>query len=233
MHEVDFFLQINTKFFYNLIVSRWVCIAGSGDFVKNFCFIANNSDGSNNISVDSENVINHNRNCNGIDSDNVRTNNNGKVNLDHEYSHIEGNFFVSEKVESGLYKNEKFDSGYNQLKDIKLKNINRISIDQININSLRNKFEFLSSMVNGFVDILPITECKQDDSFPTAQLHMQGYSSPFRLDRNSYGGGILPYMHEDIPSKPISNRSFDKDIKAMFVEINLFKEKEMASMCLS
>ena len=47
--------------------------AGSGDFVKNFCFITTNSDGSNNISVDSnyKNVINHNRNCNGIDSDNV------------------------------------------------------------------------------------------------------------------------------------------------------------------
>ena len=176
-------------------------------------------------------MINHNRNCNGIDSDNVRTNNNDKVNLDHEYSHIEGNVFVSEKVESGLYKNERFDSGYNQLKDIKLKNINRISIGQININSLRNKFEFLNSMVNGFVDILLITECKLDDSFPTAQFHMQGYSSPFRLDRNSYGGGILLYVREDIPAKPISNRSFDKDIEAMFVEINLRKKKWL--LCVS
>ena len=130
-------------------------------------------------------MINHNRNCNGIDSDNVRTNNNDKVNLDHKYSHIEGNVFVSGKVESGLYKNERFDSVYNQLKDIKLKNINHISIGQININSLRNKFEFLNSTVNGFVDVLLITECKLDDSFPTAQFHMQGYSSPFRLDRNS------------------------------------------------
>ena len=68
-----------------------------------------NSDGSNNITVDSnyENVINHKRNCNGINSDNVRTNNNDKVNLDHEYFHIEGNVFVSEKVESGLYKKRK------------------------------------------------------------------------------------------------------------------------------
>ena len=176
-------------------------------------------------------MINHNRNCNGIDSDNVRTNNNDKVNLDHEYSHIEGNVFVSEKVESGLYKNERFDSGCNQLKDIELKNINRISVGQININSLRNKFEFLNSMVNGFVDILLTTECKLDGSFPTAQFHMQGYSSPFRLDRNSYGGGILLYVREDIPAKPISNRSFDKDIEAMFVEINLRKKKWL--LCVS
>ena len=46
---------------------------------------------------------------------------------------------------------------------------------------------------------------------------MQGYSNPFRLDRNSYGGGILLYVREDIPAKPISNISFDKDIVAMFV----------------
>ena len=65
-------------------------------------------------------------------------------------------------------------------------------------------------MVNGFVDILLITECKLDDSFPTAQFYMQGYSSPFRLDRNSYGGGILLYVREDTPAKPIGNRSLIK-----------------------
>ena len=86
-------------------------------------------------------------------------------------------------------------------------------------------------MVNGFVDILLITECKLDDSFPTAEFHMQGYSSPFRLDRNSYGGGILLYVREDIQAKPISNRSFDKDIEAMFVEINLKKKKRL--LCVS
>ena len=86
-------------------------------------------------------------------------------------------------------------------------------------------------MAHGFVNILLITECKLDDSFPTAQFHMQGYSSPFRLDRNSYGGGILLYVREDIPAKLISNRSFDKDIEAMFVEINLRKKKWL--LCIS
>ena len=83
----------------------------------------------------------------------------------------------------------------------------------------------MNRTVYGFVDILLITEWKIDDSFPTAQFHMQGYSSPFRSDRNSYGDGILLYLREDIPAKPISNRSFDKDIKAMFVETNLRKKK--------
>ena len=38
-------------------------------------------------------------------------------------------------------------------------------------------------------------------------------------------------MREDIPAKPISNRSFDKDIEAMFVEINLRKKKWL--LCVS
>ena len=79
-------------------------------------------------------------------------------------------------------------------------------------------------MVNGFLDILLVTECRIDYSFPTAQFHMQGYSTPFRLDRNSHGGGILVYDREDIPAKLINNINFDNDIEAMFIEINLRKK---------
>ena len=44
----------------------------------------------------------------------------------------------------------------NLLKDIKLRNINRISVGQININSIRNKFEFLNEIVKGYIDILSL-----------------------------------------------------------------------------
>ena len=30
---------------------------------------------------------------------------------------------------------------------------------------------------------------------------MEGYSTPFRLDRNDHGGGIMIYIRDDIPSK--------------------------------
>ena len=59
-------------------------------------------------------------------------------------------------------------------------------------------------MVNGFLDIFLVIECKIDDSFPTAKFYMQGYSTPFRLDRNSHGGGMLLYVCEDIPAKVIN-----------------------------
>ena len=61
-----------------------------------------------------------------------------------------------------------------KLKDIKLKNINHVIIAQLNINSPRNKFDFLKETVTGFVDILLISESKLDDSFPTAQFQING-----------------------------------------------------------
>ena len=47
-----------------------------------------------------------------------------------------------------------------------------------------------------------ITETKLDDSLPTMQFNIEGYYT-FRLDRNEYGGGILLYVQDDIPSKLI------------------------------
>lgn len=53
------------------------------------------------------------------------------------------------------------------------------------------------------VDILMISETKIDETFPDPQFCIDGYSTPYYLDRNSSGGGILPYvsMLEKIKSK--------------------------------
>ena len=55
--------------------------------------------------------------------------------------------------------------------------MNRITIAQINIKSLRNKFSFLCEVVTGNIDILLVTETKLDSSFPNAQFHMYGYTT--------------------------------------------------------
>ena len=78
-----------------------------------------------------------------------------------------------------------------QLKSIRIKNLNKIIIGHLNINSLRNKFDFLVTQVKGSIDILMISETKLDESFPIGQFLMDGYRDPFRLDRNENGGGIL------------------------------------------
>ena len=51
------------------------------------------------------------------------------------------------------------------LKKVKLNNVNRLVIGHININSLRNKYEYLKTQIKGNIDILVITESKLDDSF--------------------------------------------------------------------
>ena len=51
-----------------------------------------------------------------------------------------------------------------------------------------------------------VTEIKLDDSFPTMQFNIEGYYT-FKLDQNEYGGGMLLYMREDIPSKLIPRKN--------------------------
>ena len=51
------------------------------------------------------------------------------------------------------------------LKALRLKNANKLIIDYLNINSLRNKFEFLTSLIKDNIDILMISETKPDQTF--------------------------------------------------------------------
>ena len=67
----------------------------------------------------------------------------------------------------------------------------KLKIVHININSIRNKFEILKSMLSEVMNVLMIIETKLDDSFPEQQFHIEGFNIPFRLDRNRHGGGLL------------------------------------------
>ena len=119
------------------------------------------------------------------------------------------------------------DESYSILKDLKINNLNRIICAHLNINSIRNKFEQLNSMIIGTVNCLILTETKLDETFPHAQFFMGGFPKPYRLDCSGNGGGILIYIREDIPSKsldisPISN---EIEIESIFIEINLRNRK--------
>ena len=76
----------------------------------------------------------------------------------------------------------------------------------MNINSIRSKFELLSEEVRDNVDVLMVPKTKIDDSFPIGNFLIHGFSPPYRLDRDSKGGGIMLYIREDIPSNFYSNR---------------------------
>ena len=110
-----------------------------------------------------------------------------------------------------------------KLKDIRITNLNRIVISHININSIRNKFELLAEAVMGNVEILMVTETKIDESFPTSQFIIPGFTSPYRFDRTKDGGGILVYIREDIPSKLLNISYIASDIECLGIEENLRK----------
>ena len=70
-----------------------------------------------------------------------------------------------------------------------------------------------------------LSETKIDESFPTSQFIIKGFATPFRLDRNSKGGGILVYVREDIPAKLVSTPYISKNIECIALELNLRKMK--------
>ena len=86
------------------------------------------------------------------------------------------------------------DSANTILKNLPLKNVNRLICAQLNINSIRNKFEPLKEIISTIVDILLICETKRDSSFPRAQFHVHGFGEPYRFDRNRKGDAVLLYI---------------------------------------
>ena len=116
---------------------------------------------------------------------------------------------------------------YSNLENIRKSNSKKIFIGHLNINSIRNKFDFLADIVKDNIDILMISESKLDDSFPDSQFLIEGFGKPFRLDRNRNGGGIMWFIRSDIPAKVIST---DKNpFESFYVELNFRKKKWLLS----
>ena len=67
-----------------------------------------------------------------------------------------------------------------------------------------------------------ISETKLDNTFPQGQFFIPGYGIPYRVDRNSHGGGIIVYIREDIISKVIP--MIDVSIECICIELNLRKK---------
>ena len=90
-----------------------------------------------------------------------------------------------------------------------------------------NKFDLFSEQIKGTIDVLKISETKIDYSFPIGQFLIEGFCTPYRLDRNSKGGGVLLYVREDIPSNLITvdiNPGINL-IESFYVELNLRNNK--------
>ena len=97
--------------------------------------------------------------------------------------------------------------------------MNRLLRVNLNINSISDTLDQLKRFVWGKIDILVITETKFNSTFPTAQFMIEGY----RFDRNRNGVGVLIYVWEDIPGKPLMDLKLPHDIEWIFVELSLRK----------
>ena len=117
--------------------------------------------------------------------------------------------------------------GNPDLRALRKKNVNKLIIAHLNVNSLRNKFELLKEQIQDNIDILMIYETKIDASFPIGQFFLNGYSTAFQLDRNAHGGGIILSLRNNIPSKFLLVE--ENLIEGFFVEIKLRNKKKWLS----
>ena len=129
---------------------------------------------------------------------------------------------VSKTVTSDEFSAKKPEENTN-LHLIRKGNFNRLVLEHININSIRNKLGILVQQITNNADILMVTKTKSDNSFPQGQLLVPGFGSSYRFDRNCWGGGIMLYVREDIPFKLLSIEN--QQIEGCYIEINLRKRK--------
>ena len=102
------------------------------------------------------------------------------------------------------------------LKSFRISNVNRLTIGQLNINSVRNKLDALKSIVSGNLDILVISESKIDESFPKEQFCRKGTL------RHSWEEFLI-YVRDDIIFKELEKLRghFPKNLEEIFLELNL------------
>ena len=68
-----------------------------------------------------------------------------------------------------------------------------------------------------------ISETKIDESFTKGNFLIEGFSTPYRLDRDFKAGGITLYVRVDIPSNLLAFK--DKPIESLFIKHDLQNTK--------
>ena len=104
------------------------------------------------------------------------------------------------------------------LKSIRSNQPQQVIIVHLNINYIRKKFDIMKPILMYDVDIFM---AKSDDSFSVSKFNIEGFSSPFRLNRNKNGRGIILNIRTYIIASKLTSFTFPNDIEAFFIEINL------------
>ena len=100
-----------------------------------------------------------------------------------------------------------------------------IILSYINVNSIRSKLDDLKILLGKSLDSICISETKLDETFPTAQFAIEGFSKHYRLDVTSNSGGLLFYVKANLPSKLIRFYNFPNEIQCILIEFNISTKK--------
>ena len=100
----------------------------------------------------------------------------------------------------------------------------------LNINSLRNKREFLEPLIRNHFDVFLVSEAKLDSNFPGSEFRIPGYRL-FRKEKNQHGRGLIFYVNEYIPCKTIKTFNFANSLEGLPLEINLRNKKILVIGC--
>ena len=85
------------------------------------------------------------------------------------YTSLCGSDTDSQSSQNGISAND-------LLKNIRIKNVNRLIVGTLNINFIAPKFEQLKEVIGNHLDIFTIQETKIDKSFPEDQFEIEGLS---------------------------------------------------------
>ena len=114
------------------------------------------------------------------------------------------------------------------LKNLRYCNPKNMIIGHVNINSLRNKYDPIRSILqNGLCDIFTLSETKLDESFPTAQFHITNFTL-HRKDRNAHGGGIITYIRSDLPHRRRTDLELNHGsaFELVVLEVQFYKKEK-------
>ena len=79
----------------------------------------------------------------------------------------------------------------------------------------------LQEVIGNNIAALLISETKLDASFTSTQFILDGFTSPYRLDRTQHEEGIILFIREVISSKLLNADTSISGIENLLVEINL------------
>ena len=98
----------------------------------------------------------------------------------------------------------------------------RTYFGQLNVNSIRSKFESVQRISQNSFDIFLDCEAKIDSSLLDQQFYFPGYRL-FRKDRNARGGGLPFNINQSLICKVLNKYSTRQDLEILVLELKLLK----------